>query len=136
VNSRLAAGSWSNIVLTEKYVVGTNNYIAGGKDGYVTFTEPAIKSTYVDTYTEYAQIFVDYAKEIKTLVVPADSEFSTKSYVGTDGVSHTPATPAPAPTPAAAPAKAAAVSGAAHGVFPPRGALVAALVAAVVAALC
>ena len=134
VNARLAS-SWSDIVPTQMYVVGTNNYIAGGKDGYLTFTDSTVAATYVDTYTEYAQIFVDYAKEVKTLIVPVASEFSTKSYVGMDGVSHTPApAPVPAPVPVPVPAPTVTESSATLDTFP--FAFIATLFAAIINTLC
>lgn len=72
---------WAPLALGNTYTVVTNNYIAGGKDGYVTFGKIAKDSSkYVDTYLDYAQSFVDYVKEKETFgKLPAD-EHSTKSY--------------------------------------------------------
>ena len=91
VNSRVA-GDWTAIELTATYTVVTNNFIAGGRDGYVTFTE-VTGDAYVDTFTEYAQGFVDYVEGLtansqELAKLPAD-EYSTKSYTDTDGCAHT-----------------------------------------------
>lgn len=94
INSRLA-GSWSNIDTSATYEVATNNYIAAGKDGYVTFATSSVAGTYADTYMEYAQTMIDYAREMKTLVAPPVAEMSTKSYINLNGTSHTPSPPPP-----------------------------------------
>ena len=86
--SRLA-GSWAAIDITKTYVVGTNNYIAAGKDGYLTFGEV----TGVDSYMNYAQTMMDYAEEVKTLTAPAKAEMTTQSYIAPDGTVHTVVTP-------------------------------------------
>ena len=83
INSRLA-GSWTAISTTTTYSVVTNNYIAGGKDGYLTFGT----LTFEDTFTEYAQGFVDYAREKGTLTALPDDQYSTQKYIGTDGCDH------------------------------------------------
>lgn len=88
INSRLA-GSWAAIDITKTYVVGTNNYIAAGKDGYLTFGEV----TGVDSYMNYAQTMMDYAEEVKTLTAPAKAEMTTQSYIAPDGTAHTVVTP-------------------------------------------
>lgn len=94
INSRLA-GNWSNIDTSATYEVATNNYIAAGKDGYVTFATSSVAGTYADTYMEYAQTMIDYAREMKTLVAPPVAEMSTKSYINLNGTSHTPSPPPP-----------------------------------------
>lgn len=88
INSRLA-GSWAAIDITKTYVVGTNNYIAAGKDGYLTFGEV----TGVDSYMNYAQTMMDYAEEVQTLTAPAKAEMTTQSYIAPDGTAHTVVTP-------------------------------------------
>lgn len=92
VNPRLK-GSWTAIDLTKSYVVVTNDYIAGGKDGYATFGEIfKDKTKVVDTYTEYAQGFIDYAKALKKagkqLKKLPEAEYSTQNYIGRDGCNH------------------------------------------------
>jgi len=66
-------GTWAEIDMAATYIVVTNDYIAGGKDGYLQFAE--VPST--NTYTEYAQGFIDYAEKVGVLVDPPLSEFST-----------------------------------------------------------
>lgn len=92
INSRLA-GDWVAIDITKTYVVGTNNYIAGGKDGYVTFND--VSASAVDTYMNYAQTMIDYAEEVGTLTAPAKAEMTTQSYIAPDGTEHSPAPPQP-----------------------------------------
>jgi 5'-nucleotidase len=80
VNSRLTR-EWSPIDTTKVYTVATNNYIAGGKDGYLAFAAVS-GAKYTDTYTEYAQGFIDYVTDLPDgllLDVPL-SEYSTTSY--------------------------------------------------------
>ena len=56
--------------MTKNYKVGTNSYLAGGKDGWVTFGK--IKDTRggVDTYIDYAKAFIDYVADKKTITIP------------------------------------------------------------------
>ncbi len=71
-------GTWSEIQDNTMYVIVTNNYTGGGKDGYVTFkTVQDERGTGVDTYLDYALSFVRYmenlTKEGKKLEkLPAD----------------------------------------------------------------
>ncbi len=56
---------------TEKmYKVGTNSYIAKGKDGYVTFGRVLKQRGFVDTYFSYTESFVNYVKKVGKLVIP------------------------------------------------------------------
>lgn len=63
-------GSWSTIKDSEVYVIGANNYIASGKDGYVIFGEIE-ESKKIDTYIVDAQCFTDYITYLKTVSKPA-----------------------------------------------------------------
>ncbi len=91
VNPRVA-GTWSVLDLAATYTVVTNDFIASGQDGYDTFQIPFDAGDYVDTYTEYAQGFVDYVTELTAASqivdrLPAE-EYSTKKYIGRDGCDH------------------------------------------------
>ena len=91
INSRVA-DSWSAIDLSATYNVVTNDFIASGRDGYETFGTVFSAGLFVDTFTEYAQGFIDY---VELLSEAGDSlsklpleEYSTKSYIGRDGCNH------------------------------------------------
>jgi hypothetical protein len=87
VNPRLA-GSWSAIDTGREYTVVTNNYIAGGKDGYTTFGTIA-SSKKVDTYTNYAQGFIDYLQTTSgSMAAFPDAEYSTQKYKDKTGCDH------------------------------------------------
>ncbi|WLQ12730.1 5'-nucleotidase C-terminal domain-containing protein [Hahella aquimaris] len=91
VNSRVA-GNWSAIDLNATYTVVTNDFIASGQDGYNTFATPYNAGLYVDTFTEYAQGFVDYVDALteggKTVDKLPIAEYSTQQYIGRDGCNH------------------------------------------------
>ncbi len=58
-------GEWSYIQDTTKYVIVTNNYTGGGKDGYITFkTVQDARGVGVDTYLDYALSFVRYVENL------------------------------------------------------------------------
>ncbi|MBF6056766.1 MULTISPECIES: NAD nucleotidase [Thiomicrorhabdus] len=80
--------SWTSFDLQQQYVVVTNNYTAGGKDGYLTFADIQ-GDDYVDTYLDYAQSFVDYVKAETEAGNTIDklpySEYSTQNFTDTDG---------------------------------------------------
>ena len=63
-------GEWKPLDLAKTYKIGTNSYLAGGKDGWVTFGK--IKDTRggTDTYIDYAKAFIDYVKEVKEITIP------------------------------------------------------------------
>jgi 5'-nucleotidase len=92
INARVA-GNWSAIDLSATYNVVTNDFIASGRDGYDTFGTVFSAGLFVDTFTEYAQGFIDY---IELLTEAGESlsklpleEYSTKNYIGRDGCNHT-----------------------------------------------
>lgn len=91
INSRVAS-DWSAIDLAATYTVVTNDFIASGRDGYATFGEVFAAGDFVNTYTEYAQGFINYvesltgsAQQLQKLPV---SEYSTQNYIGRDGCDH------------------------------------------------
>ena len=69
------SGRWVAINNNRTYVLGTNSYIASGKDGYATFgkitSDPGRGGT--DTYLGDAKAFIDYLKAKKELGKPESS---------------------------------------------------------------
>jgi len=58
-----AQGTWGAIKSDVMYVIVTNSYIAGGKDGYLTFKSVQdARGEGVDTYLDYALSFVRYVE--------------------------------------------------------------------------
>lgn len=91
VNARVA-GSWTAIDPAATYRVVTNDFIASGRDGYNTFGTVFNAGNFEDTYTEYAQGFIDYVegiteKSLQVQKLPIE-EYSTQLYIDTDGCNH------------------------------------------------
>jgi NAD pyrophosphatase/5'-nucleotidase NadN len=79
-------GEWSTISDNTMYVIVTNNYIAGGKDGYTTFkTIQDERGEGVDTYLDYAMSFINYTKSLtqnsETLTKLPTTDHPIKSYI-------------------------------------------------------
>jgi len=91
VNVKLA-GIWGPIDLSESYTVVTNNFIATPRDGYYEFGNIA-EDLVVDTYVEYAQSFVDYAKSVQVLEPVDEENGSTQSWSDSLPMEDTPLTP-------------------------------------------
>ena len=91
VNSQVS-GSWIAIDTAATYGVVTNDFIASGQDGYTTFSVPFDAGDYEDTFTEYAQGFIDYVEGLtengqQVQKLPID-EYSTQLFIDTDGCNH------------------------------------------------
>ena len=71
--------SWSALDSSSTYRIVTNNYIASGRDGYLSFKSVKNDGRYTDTYLDYAQSFVDYVLERGSIGKLPDSEYSTQS---------------------------------------------------------
>jgi 5'-nucleotidase len=71
--------SWSALDSSLTYRIVTNNYIASGRDGYLSFKSVKNDGRYTDTYLDYAQSFVDYVLERGSIGKLPDSEYSTQS---------------------------------------------------------
>jgi len=79
-------GAWGPMDMKKIYVVITNNYTGGGKDGYVTFkTVQDERGPGYDTMTDYALSFIQYARKLnaegKALTRLSDGERCMKSYI-------------------------------------------------------
>ena len=87
VNSRIA-GDWTAIDMTATYKVVTNDFIGGGRDGYTTLGT----LTSENTFTEYAQGFIDYVQQLtaagESVSKLPEAEYSTKSYINRAGCNH------------------------------------------------
>lgn len=73
--------SWSALDMGKSCRLVTNNYIAGGRDGYLMFKTVKKDGRYTDTYLDYAQSFVDYVAERGSVGKLPASEYSTQSIV-------------------------------------------------------
>ncbi|WP_206052701.1 NAD nucleotidase [Neptunomonas marina] len=84
---RKGTSTWSALDLNASYKVVTNNYIAGGRDGYLTFgVISAEEGKVVDTFLDYAQSFVDYVEAEGSISKLPLSEYSTQKYYDENGV--------------------------------------------------
>ncbi len=63
-------GEWKPLDLTKTYKVGTNSYLADGKDGWVTFGKIKTTRGGTDTYIDYAKAFIDYVADKKSITIP------------------------------------------------------------------
>ncbi len=84
INPRLS-GSWTAIDLEKTYKVIANSYIAGGQDGYATFRRVSERGDALDTYLDYAQPFIEYARATGTLRKLPASEYSTQVFINPKG---------------------------------------------------
>ncbi len=75
-----ADSAWVALDRSRTYKVVTNNYISGGRDGYLTFKDVVNDGRIVDTYLDYAQSFVDYVKKQGTIGKLPVADYSTKSF--------------------------------------------------------
>lgn len=82
------ASTWTAFDTSAVYKVVTNNYIAVGKDGYLTFAT-ITGDKYVDTFLDYAQSFADYTVQLndnsEKLEKLPYSEYSTQNFTDKDG---------------------------------------------------
>ena len=75
---------WVPFDLEATYVVATNDFISGGRDGYLTFGTVSDEGRVTDTFLDYAKTFIDYVEQDAEGTIgklPVD-EYSTQSFVG------------------------------------------------------
>ena len=73
--------AWVPLDMNKTYRLVTNNYIAAGRDGYLTFKTVKNDGRYTDTYLDYAQSFVDYVEERSSVGKLPASEYSTQRFI-------------------------------------------------------
>lgn len=69
----LVDNKWEEINLEKMYTVGTNSYIASGKDGYTTFGKVYTSRPGTNTFLGVETAFIEYLKAKKELVRPESS---------------------------------------------------------------
>lgn len=79
-------GVWSALDRNKTYVMATNDYIAEGRDGYLTLAKIFKDSSKVDdTKLLYTQSFIDYIEKIGTVSRPGRNDYSHKSVITKEG---------------------------------------------------
>ena len=63
-------GEWKPLDLAKTYKLGTNSYLAGGKDGWVTFGKIKATRGWTDTAIDYGKSFIDYVADKKSITIP------------------------------------------------------------------
>ena len=88
VNPQLA-GAWQPLDEDARYIVVSNDFIAAGKDGYTLLGQKYARGDYTATYTEYAQVFIDYLHTLSSrgqkLAKPPTGSYSTQRFRNTAG---------------------------------------------------
>ncbi len=80
---------WEAFDAARSYLVVANDYIAAGRDGYQGLA--AIPSSRrEDTFLDYAQALVDFAREVQVLLPPPPERRSTQHFRDIDGSDHPP----------------------------------------------
>lgn len=69
---------WENIDPNKTYTLGTNSYIASGKDGYTTLGKVSSERGGTNTYLGDAKSLIDYVKEKKEISRPESSNVKFK----------------------------------------------------------
>lgn len=74
----LTETGWQTLQEDKTYTMITNSFLAAGNDGWALLGELSAQGRTTDTYVNYAQSFVDWARKTKTIKRP--NSHSTKSY--------------------------------------------------------
>ena len=74
----LTEAGWQRLQEDTTYTMITNSFLAAGNDGWALLGELSAQGRTTDTYVNYAQSFVDWARKTKTIKRP--NSHSTKSY--------------------------------------------------------
>jgi 5'-nucleotidase / UDP-sugar diphosphatase len=79
-------GDWNPIDPERIYVVVTNDFLAGGRDGWTTFGEVSDRGDVTNTFVNYAQGLYDYLVALDetdgAITVPPPTDFSTQEFRG------------------------------------------------------
>ena len=70
--------SWQALQPTQTYTMVTNSFLAAGNDGWALLGDITAAGRSTDTYVNYAQSFVDWAR--KTTIIKRPDVHSTKRY--------------------------------------------------------
>ncbi len=76
--------AWEPLDDLRSYRVVANNFIAAGRDGYLSMAR-IVEPRREDTFLDYAQALVDYARQEKVLRGPAPARRSTQRFRDLDG---------------------------------------------------
>lgn len=76
--------AWEALDPARTYFLITNDYLASGRDGYDTLAT-IDASRREDTFLDYAQVLVDYAREVSELRRPDAARASTQRFRDLDG---------------------------------------------------
>ena len=79
-------GTWAAVDPARTYIVATNDFIASGKDGYLTFGPIFESGNVVNNYLLYTQTFVDYVLAHGQIGRPAPADYSHQSFIDQKGV--------------------------------------------------
>lgn len=75
-------GLWQSLDSKKTYVMVTNDYIGGGKDGYTTLGAISKDASKVeDTKLLYTQSFIDYVKKVNSIARPNRADYAHKSVI-------------------------------------------------------
>lgn len=72
------ATGWQPIAYNHTYVMVTNSFLAGGNDGWALLADITAAGRTTDTFVNYAQSFVDWAR--KTKIIKRPESHSTQRY--------------------------------------------------------
>jgi 5'-nucleotidase len=70
--------SWHALQPAQTYTMVTNSFLAAGNDGWALLGDITAAGRSTDTYVNYAQSFVDWAR--KTTIIKRPDAHSTKRY--------------------------------------------------------
>lgn len=80
-----ATGAWAPIDPARAYVLVTNDFIATGRDGYITLGTVHAAGRYVNTYLLYTQSFADWVAAKSTFGRPPAGDYSHQRVVDASG---------------------------------------------------
>lgn len=76
---------WEALEADRSYVMVTNDYIAEGRDGYLTLGEVTADGRNTNTYLLYTDSLVNYLKKKGTVELPLRSDYSHQQVIDSNG---------------------------------------------------
>lgn len=78
-------GAWEALEAGRSYVMVTNDFIAEGRDGYLTLGEVTASGRNTNTYLLYTDSLVNYLKKKGTVQLPLRSDYSHQRVIDSNG---------------------------------------------------